>query len=162
MSQSKRRSRPFHLNPVCGTVGTLRRGSRLTPLSFLVGEGKANCGDLPRLYSLLLNVARVKRENIPGNMAALGVYQGNTARILAEAARSSGRRLYLFDTFAGLHSRDLRGPDRVGVAGHFGDTSLEKVKAFVGTHGVEYIVGRFPTPWRSSPCRSNFPLFPRL
>jgi Macrocin-O-methyltransferase (TylF) len=111
---------------------------------FSRGKGKANGGDLPRLYSLLLNVARVIRENIPGDMAELGVYEGNTARILAEAARSSGRRLYLFDTFAGFHPGDLRGPDQAGVPGHFGDTSLENVKAFVGTHGVEYIVGRFP------------------
>jgi hypothetical protein len=58
---------------------------------FSRGEGKANCGDLPRLYSLLLTVARVIRENIPGDMAELGVCEGNTARILAEA-RSSGRR----------------------------------------------------------------------
>jgi len=123
---------------------------------FSRGEGKANCGDLPRLYSLLLNVARVIRENIPGDIAELGVYQGNTARILAEAARSSGRRLYLFDTFAGFHSRDLRGPDRAGVPGHFGDTSLEKVKAFVGPHGVEYVVGRFPDSLAQQPMPQQF------
>jgi len=111
---------------------------------FSRGGGQTNCGDLPRLYLLLLNIARVIREKIPGDMAEIGVYQGNTARILAEAARSNGRRLYLFDTFAGFHSRDLRGPDQAGVPGHFGDTSLEKVKAFVGTLGVEYIVGHFP------------------
>ncbi|HXW31146.1 MAG TPA: TylF/MycF/NovP-related O-methyltransferase [Xanthobacteraceae bacterium] len=123
---------------------------------FSQGEGKANCGDLPRLYLLLLNVARVIRENIPGDLAELGVYQGNTARILAEAARSSGRRLYLFDTFAGFHSRDLRGPDQGGVRGHFGDTSLEKVQAFVGTHGVEYIVGRFPDSLAQQPMPQQF------
>jgi len=111
---------------------------------FAQGEGRANCGDLPRLYLLLLNIARVIREQVPGDMAEIGVYRGNTARILAEAARASGRRLYLFDTFSGFHARDLRGVDEAGVPGHFGDTSLEKVKAFVGTHGVEYIVGHFP------------------
>ena len=79
---------------------------------FSRGEGKANCGDLPRLYLLLLNIARVMREKVPGDLAEIGVYQGNTARILAEAARSSGRHLYLFDTFEGFHSQDLRGPDR--------------------------------------------------
>ena len=123
---------------------------------FSRGEGKANCGDLPRLYLLLLNIARVMREKVPGDLAEIGVYQGNTARILAEAARSSGRHLYLFDTFEGFHSQDLRGPDRTGVPGHFGDTSLETVKAFVGTHGVEYIVGRFPESLTQRPIPQQF------
>jgi hypothetical protein len=123
---------------------------------FSRGEGKANCGDLPRLYLLLLNIARVIREKVPGDLAEIGVYQGNTARILAEAARSSGRHLYLFDTFEGFHSQDLRGPDRTGVPGHFGDTSLETVKAFVGTHGVEYIVGRFPESLTQRPMPQQF------
>jgi len=123
---------------------------------FSRGEGKANCGDLPRLYLLLLNIARVIREKVPGDLAEIGVYQGNTARILAEAARSSGRHLYLFDTFEGFHSQDLRGPDRTGVPGHFGDTSLETVKAFVGTHGVEYIVGRFPESLTQRPIPQQF------
>ena len=123
---------------------------------FSRGEGKANCGDLPRLYLLLLNIARVIREKVPGDLAEIGVYQGNTARILAEAARSSGRHLYLFDTFEGFHSQDLRGPDRTGVPGHFGDTSLETVKAFVGTHGVEYIVGRFPESLTQLPIPQQF------
>jgi hypothetical protein len=123
---------------------------------FSRGEGKANCGDLPRLYLLLLNIARVIREKVPGDLAEIGIYQGNTARILAEAARSSGRHLYLFDTFEGFHSQDLRGPHRAGVPGHFGDTSLETVKAFVSTHGVEYIVGRFPESLTQRPMPRQF------
>jgi hypothetical protein len=105
---------------------------------------------------LLLNIARVIREKVPGDLAEIGVYQGNTARILAEAARSSGRHLYLFDTFEGFDSQDLRGPDRAGVPGHFGNTSLETVKAFVGTHGVEYIVGRFPESLMQRPMPQQF------
>jgi hypothetical protein len=58
-------------------------------------------------------------EQVPGDMAEIGVYQGNPARILAEAARASGRQLYLFDTFEGCHAGDLRGPDHAGVPGHF-------------------------------------------
>jgi hypothetical protein len=123
---------------------------------FSRGEGKANCGDLPRLYLLLLNIARVIREKVPGDLAEIGVYQGNTARILAEAARASGRHLYLFDTFEGFHSQDLHELDRAGVPGHFGDTSLETVKAFVGTHGVEYIVGRFPESLMQRPMPQQF------
>jgi hypothetical protein len=123
---------------------------------FSHGRGSSNCGDLPRLYLLLLNIARVIRERIPGDIAEIGVYQGNTARLLAEAARASGRHLYLFDTFEGFDSRDLRGPDHAGVPGHFGDTSLEQVKAFVGTHRVEYIVGHFPDSLAQQPVAEQF------
>ena len=101
-----------------------------------------NCGDLGRLYMLLLNVARVLKENIPGDIAEIGVYKGNTARILAEAVRAGGRRLYLFDTFGGFDPADLNDSHRPSLA--FSDTSLDMVKTFIGADSVEYIVGRFP------------------
>jgi len=108
-----------------------------------VHESKSrNSGDLSRLYLLLLNIARVLKEAIPGDFAEIGVYRGNTARILAQAARAGGRCLFLFDTFSGFDSADQADADRPSRA--FVDTSLEKVKAFVGTDSVEYVVGRFP------------------
>ena len=99
-----------------------------------------NRGDLPRFYALLLNVARVLKEDISGDFAEVGVYKGNTASILAQAARESGRRLFLFDTFSGFDAADLGN----AASNAFTDTSLEAVKSFVGTDGVEYVVGRFP------------------
>lgn len=107
-----------------------------------VHESKNNCGDLPRLYLLLLNIARVLKEDVPGDIAEIGVYKGNTARILAQAARASGRRLFLFDTFAGFDAADQADTDRPSRS--FADTSLDAVKKFVGAQAVEYVVGRFP------------------
>jgi predicted O-methyltransferase YrrM len=107
---------------------------------FVHQSGSSNAGDLPRLYGFLLNIARVLKEEIPGDFAELGVYRGNTASILAHAARSTGRKLYLFDTFSGFDPADLGGT----ASAAFKDTSLEAVKAFVGAEGVEYVVGRFP------------------
>lgn len=101
-----------------------------------------NGGDLPRLYMLLLNIARVLRDDIPGDFAELGVYKGNTAQILAQAARASGRRLFLFDTFSGFSAADQSDAEPPSSA--FTDTSLESVKQLVGTESVEYVVGRFP------------------
>lgn len=101
-----------------------------------------NSGDLSRLYLLLLNIARVLKEAIPGDFAEVGVYRGNTARILAQAARASSRQLFLFDTFSGFDSADQADTDNPSRA--FVDTSLERVKNFVGTDRVEYVVGRFP------------------
>lgn len=101
-----------------------------------------NSGDLSRLYLLLLNIARVLKDEIPGDFAEIGVYRGNTARILARAAKASGRRLFLFDTFSGFDPADQTGSEQPSSA--FQDTSLQKVRAFVGTDCVEYVVGRFP------------------
>jgi hypothetical protein len=107
-----------------------------------VHQSKNNCGDLPRLYLLLLNISRVLKDGVPGDIAEVGVYKGNTARILAHAARASGRRLFLFDTFAGFDAADQAGTDRPSRS--FADTSFEAVKKFVGAQAVEYVVGRFP------------------
>jgi hypothetical protein len=108
-----------------------------------VHESKGhNSGDLSRLYLLLLNVSRVLKDAIPGDFAEIGVYRGNTAFILAQAARATGRRLFLFDTFSGFDLADQAASDPPSSA--FKDTSLQKVKSFVGTDCVEYVAGRFP------------------
>ncbi len=63
--------------------------------SWIRGNHANNIGDLPRFYMLLLNVAKVLKEGIPGDMIELGVYKGNSAAFLARAARAYGRQLYL-------------------------------------------------------------------
>jgi hypothetical protein len=111
--------------------------------SKFVHESKnQNCGDVARLYMLLLNIARVLKDNVPGDFAEIGVYRGNTASILAQAARAGGRRLYLFDTFSGFDPADQEKPDHPSTS--FTDTSLDSVRNFVGTASVDYVVGRFP------------------
>ncbi len=110
---------------------------------YFVRESKNNnSGDLGRLYMLLLNIARVLNDGIDGDFAEVGVYRGNTARILAQAARAGGRRLFLFDTFSGFDLADQAESDRPSWA--FTDTSLDSVKNFIGTDSIEYVVGRFP------------------
>jgi predicted O-methyltransferase YrrM len=101
-----------------------------------------NGGDLPRLYMLLLNVARVLKDDIPGDFAELGVYKGHTAQIIAHAARAGGRRLFLFDTFSGFDAADQDDAERLSRA--FADSSLQTVKNLVGSDAVEYVVGKFP------------------
>jgi hypothetical protein len=89
-------------------------------------------------------VQQIVKDGVPGDFAELGVYKGNSAKILADLARASGRRLVLFDTFAGFDHRDQTGIDAKTIRGKFSDTSLEHVKSFVGTEGVSYEVGHFP------------------
>ena len=86
---------------------------------------------------------QIRKEGLEGDIAELGVYRGNTAIVLATAARRLGRTLYLLDTFEGFPERDLTGIDADKPMG-FGDTSLESVRARVGDDHVRFIKGYFP------------------
>lgn len=104
-----------------------------------------NGGDIARLWSLILNCKQIISEEVEGDFAELGVWRGNTAAVLASLAAPSGRKVFLFDTYAGFDRSDLKGVD-AGKGIHFGDTSIELVKEVVGpqyTH-CEYVKGRFP------------------
>jgi O-methyltransferase len=56
---------------------------------------------------------RIREQGVPGDFVECGVYQGGSAGILGfEVRRSPGRRLWLFDSFAGMpdaseHDDDL-------------------------------------------------------
>lgn len=106
-------------------------------------NGENNAGDLVRLYQLMLNVKQVLGDKVPGQLAELGVYRGNSAAVLAHYARQYGRRLYLFDTFQGFDARDLKGID-ADKADDFGGTSLDLVRSVVGEDAVTFVPGYFP------------------
>ena len=65
-------------------------------------------------------------------LAELGVYKGNSAKILHIV--SPARKLYLFDTFEGFDNRDVSAETHQLPVNHgaFKDTSLEAVQAFLG------------------------------
>jgi SAM-dependent methyltransferase len=102
-----------------------------------------NGGDLPRLYALMMNAKQVLNENVVGDIAELGVFQGNSAAVFAHYARNYGRQLFLFDTFRGFDRRDLVEGDRSRLV-EFANTSLAHVRDFVGDNNVHYVQGRFP------------------
>lgn len=110
---------------------------------WIAGNKVNNAGDLPRLYGLVMNLKQIISENVPGDFAELGVYKGNSAAVLAHFGRQSGRNTYLFDTFSGFNESDLLGVDAERKV-EFTDTSLRRVKDFVGTDNVTYIPGYFP------------------
>jgi O-methyltransferase len=81
---------------------------------------------------------------VPGAVYELGVYKGGTARLLKETLQGSGRPLRLFDTFAGMEVTNAAQGDRHRV-GDFADTSLESVRAFVGSDPwIDYRPGWVP------------------
>lgn len=100
-------------------------------------------GDISRFYFFCVAFDQMMKEGVRGDVAELGVYQGNTATMLANMARRMGTTAWLLDTFEGFNPDDLMGTD----AGHrmqFADTSLEAVRALVGEANVRYVKGYFP------------------
>lgn len=92
-----------------------------------VHESIATTQDYFRYATLGLAVQRVLDEEIPGAVAEVGVWRGDTSAFLHTLAPT--RRLYLFDTFAGFPEVDLPpgADDR-----RFRDTSEAAVRARVG------------------------------
>lgn len=81
-----------------------------------------------RLAVCRLLVREIERRQVPGAIAELGVYQGEFAEELNRMFPD--RTLYLFDTFSGFDSRDIRAVDgKKAVPGAFSDTSAGQVMA---------------------------------
>jgi hypothetical protein len=106
---------------------------------------RINGGDIPRLWSLILNLKQVIAERVEGDFAELGVWRGNSAAVLAHFAAQSGREVFLFDTFEGFSNQDIRGVD-AGVRLAFADTSLELVRSTIGEDSrvCRFVKGHFP------------------
>lgn len=103
--------------------------------------------DNTRRDMLALLLRTVTEKKIPGAFAELGVYRGNTARLINQYAPE--RVLHLFDTFEGFTDRSVRGEERstgfVIEGAQFSDTSLEAVRRFVQPNSnVHFHAGFFP------------------
>jgi O-methyltransferase len=83
--------------------------------------------DYFRYTTLGLALQRVLNEDIPGAIAEVGVWRGETSAFLHRLAPQ--RRLYLFDTFEGFPEQDLA-PGAVDE--RFRDTSAQAVSRRVG------------------------------
>lgn len=95
---------------------------------------------VPRVRQKFLIEQCLIARQLTGSAAEIGVYQGGTARILADHLPQ--KRIHLFDTFEGMPptSRfDIHKP------GDFADTSLEAVQASLKERdNVEFWPGLFP------------------
>lgn len=83
--------------------------------------------DYFRYTTLGLALQRVRDEQIPGALAEVGVWRGETSAFLHRIAPD--RRLYLFDTFEGFPDQDLPAG---AVDVRFRDTSAAAVARRVG------------------------------
>ena len=110
--------------------------------------------DSVRRDMLVLLMRDIEVRGIAGSLAELGVYKGETARLLHHYL--PGRRLHLFDTFSGFDNRDAESEAHVTGAtvssGQFGDTSVEGVRRRIAPRNgnVLFHPGVFPDssePW---------------
>ncbi len=102
--------------------------------------------DKVRFFNWWFQVRRLKNANISGDFAELGVYKGESARIIH--AMDPERRLHLFDTFDGFRKEDLdveTGEAATYTPRHFADTSLDAVRRLLGeSDRIVFHAGSFP------------------
>ena len=102
--------------------------------------------DKVRFYNLWFQVERLKKNDITGAFAELGVHRGKTAKAIHYMDRD--RKFYLFDTFNGFSRRDLdqeSQTDERFSPDMFTDTSVDEVKEYIrGNDNLHFKTGFFP------------------
>ena len=130
----------------------LQRGGMLLLEKIIPGfVSHGNASDMARFFFFCLAFDQIRKESVPGDIAELGVYRGNTASVLASFARTLDRTAFFLDTFEGFDASDLSGVDS-NERKKFVDTSLEAVRAFVGDESSQYIKGHFPGTTKQLPA----------
>jgi len=120
------------------------------------GRRGNNRGDYARLYFLIACLEAIEEDGISGEMVELGVYKGNSAKIMHHL--SPHRRLFLFDTFSGFPERHTRGHGEPTEAGHYA-CDVHPVREFLGDHpNLHYCPGIFPDTAAMVPEQSAFAL----
>jgi O-methyltransferase len=102
--------------------------------------------DRVRFYTFWLQLDRIKANNIQGAFAEVGVYRGETARIIHEM--NAERDFHLFDTFQGFPEADLaveKSGEGKYHSSNFSDTSVEEAKLYInGNDRLKFHPGYFP------------------
>lgn len=100
-----------------------------------------------RAATMRLLAEQIREENIPGDVAELGVFRGDFAALINAAF--SDRTIHLFDTFEGFPARDVEIEQAQGLSraktGDFKDTAMEMVEK------------RLPCPERAVFHKGYFP-----
>jgi O-methyltransferase len=102
--------------------------------------------DKTRFFSWWLQVERLRNDEVPGDFAEVGVYKGESARVLHRM--DPGRIFHLFDTFEGFPVKDLKqekGEPASYTSHHFADTHVNLVlKKIGGNANIIIHKGYFP------------------
>ena len=108
-------------------------------------KNDVNFAFFPYEAYMLYSIAKSQQE-LDGDMAEVGVYQGGSAKLISEV--KGDRKLFLFDTFIGLQELsddDTHFGKKHWKKNEFGDTSLETVKDYLSSYNnIQIIEGEFP------------------
>jgi hypothetical protein len=119
------------------------------------GNPKGNDLDTARLAFFVINIAALEAARMPGAFAELGVWRGNSAKVIHSLAPQ--RELYLLDTFEGFAPQDLASDSVSGVSNLFKDVSVERVRDFIGhSERIHFVVGHFPASASAIPPEVRF------
>lgn len=117
----------------------INRGFYLDTMADVKKEDFNYSQDPVRYASIWLSIRNIEDENIPGDIAELGVYRGKTSKIIHNLCPE--RRMLLFDTFNGFPEDHLEGRED----NRFQDTSVSNVLEYIGnTDNIEIRKGLFP------------------
>ncbi|MBI9061606.1 MAG: class I SAM-dependent methyltransferase [Marinilabiliaceae bacterium] len=115
-------------------------------LSKTISQHERKFKDKNRYYSLWLQLQRISKNNIPGDLAELGVYKGETAKLIHHLIPD--RDLFLFDSFSGLPKQVIRedcdGTVRPQTVKFDNTTPDEVVKYIKGNEKIIVKEGIFP------------------
>lgn len=107
--------------------------------------------DKVRFFNWWLQAERLKMERVPGVFVELGVYKGDSARVIHHL--DPGRPFHLFDTFSGFNEVDLKtetGEAATYTPENFRDTSVNEVLEKInGNHNIIIHEGYFPESSRN-------------
>ena len=136
------------LNYVFGKVLQKKHISITGSLEFLhrMRDIDYNYFDHIRLSCLELISFEIKRKEIVGNVAELGVYKGKFARFINQFFPE--RKLYLFDTFEGFDRRDIDKENSLNLSSGEQDFSNTSIAA---------VLKRIPFPEKCIPVKGFFP-----
>lgn len=101
--------------------------------------------DKVRFFNFWFQIERLKKDGVPGDFAELGVYQGDSAKLLH--LMDTDRTVHLFDTFEGFQEKDLEvetGKAATYTRHNFADTSLDRVKQRLSDPQFVFHKGYFP------------------
>jgi len=116
--------------------------------------------DSVRRDMLTLLCRSVAERNISGAIAELGVFQGQTARLLHYYFPE--RKLLLFDTFQGFDKRDVEAElETTGLKTteeHFSNTAVDSVRKLIQplNDNIQFIPGYFPSSIQDAEIPSEF------
>jgi O-methyltransferase len=108
------------------------------------GVAKQTLVSADRCYLLVAFASHAR--HLPGDFAECGVYRGGTALLLSRVLRGSGKRLNLFDSFAGLPAEN---PDHDNTykRGDFANSDQKQVESLLADfrHDIAIFPGWIPS-----------------